>query len=30
MLVSWLVIILAGESWFRLLGITPHGVFGLF
>lgn len=30
MLVSWGVIILAGETWFRMLGITPHGVFGLF
>jgi anion transporter len=30
MVISWLVIILAGESWFRLLGITPNGVFGLF
>lgn len=30
MVISWLVIILAGESWFRILGITPHGVFGLF
>ncbi len=28
MLVSWATIIVAGESWFRLLGITPHGVFG--
>jgi len=30
MVISWLVIILAGETWFRILGITPHGVFGLF
>ncbi len=30
MVISWLVIILAGETWFRVLGITPHGVFGLF
>jgi len=30
MVVSWLVIIVAGESWFRVLGITPQGVFGLF
>jgi anion transporter len=30
MVISWLVIILAGESWFRVLGITPNGVFGLF
>ncbi len=27
MVISWLVIILAGETWFRLLGITPNGVF---
>ncbi len=30
MMIAWLVIILAGETWFRLLGITPNGVFGLF
>lgn len=30
MLVAWLAIIVAGETWFRLLGITPNGVFGLF
>jgi anion transporter len=30
MVIAWLVIILAGETWFRLLGITPNGVFGLF
>jgi anion transporter len=30
MVASWLVIILAGETWFRFLGITPNGVFGLF
>ena len=30
MLISWLVIIVAGETWFRFLGITPKGVFGLF
>jgi anion transporter len=30
MVISWLVIILAGETWFRLLDITPQGVFGLF
>lgn len=30
MLISWLFIIIAGETWFRLLGITPNGVFGLF
>ncbi|HNS17017.1 MAG TPA: DASS family sodium-coupled anion symporter [Bacteroidales bacterium] len=27
MVISWLVIILAGETWFRLAGITPNGVF---
>ena len=27
MVISWLVIILAGETWFRVLGITPNGVF---
>lgn len=27
MVISWLVIILMGETWFRALGITPHGVF---
>lgn len=30
MVISWLLIILAGETWFRYLGITPQGVFGLF
>lgn len=30
MCIAWLLIILAGETWFRLLGITPHGVFGLY
>ncbi len=30
MITAWLLIILAGETWFRLLGITPNGVFGLF
>lgn len=30
MLIAWLVIVFAGETWFRLLGITPQGVFGLF
>lgn len=30
MVVSWILIIFAGETWFRFLGITPHGVFGLF
>jgi sodium-dependent dicarboxylate transporter 2/3/5 len=30
MVVSWAAIILAGETWFRVLGITPQGVFGFF
>jgi anion transporter len=30
MVISWVVIIVAGETWFRFLGITPNGVFGLF
>jgi solute carrier family 13 (sodium-dependent dicarboxylate transporter), member 2/3/5 len=30
MVISWLMIILAGETWFRFLGITPNGVLGLF
>jgi sodium-dependent dicarboxylate transporter 2/3/5 len=30
MLLAWLVIIVAGETWFRFLGITPNGVFGVF
>lgn len=30
MVISWLFIIFAGETWFRYLGITPDGVFGLF
>jgi anion transporter len=30
MLISWLIIILAGETWFKILGITPNGVFGIF
>jgi sodium-dependent dicarboxylate transporter 2/3/5 len=30
MVVAWLVNIVAGETWFRYLGITPNGVFGLF
>ena len=27
---GWLAVILMGETWFRVLGITPNGVFGLF
>lgn len=30
MIISWLTIIIAGETWFRVLGITPAGVFGFF
>ncbi|MEX1258276.1 MAG: DASS family sodium-coupled anion symporter [Gemmatimonadota bacterium] len=30
MIIAWIVNILAGETWFRFLGITPDGVFGLF
>jgi len=30
MFIAWLLIILAGETWFRYLGITPDGVFGIF
>lgn len=27
MVVSWLLMILAGQTWFMWLGITPHGLF---
>jgi hypothetical protein len=30
MIIAWVVNIIAGETWFRFLGITPGGVFGLF
>ncbi len=30
MVIAWLLNIVAGETWFRVLGITPNGVFGLF
>ena len=30
MVAAWLLNIVAGETWFRFLGITPNGVFGLF
>lgn len=30
MTIAWLLNIIAGETWFRFLGITPNGVFGLF
>jgi len=30
MVIGWVLNIVAGETWFRYLGITPNGVFGLF
>ena len=30
MTLGWIVNIIMGETWFRFLGITPNGVFGLF
>ena len=30
MVIAWILNIVAGETWFRYLGITPNGVFGLF
>jgi anion transporter len=30
MVIAWVLNIAAGETWFRILGITPNGVFGLF
>lgn len=30
MSIAWVLSIVAGETWFRVLGITPNGVFGLF
>ncbi|MBC7187621.1 MAG: DASS family sodium-coupled anion symporter [Calditrichaeota bacterium] len=30
LIVTWIITLLASETWFRLLGITPHGVFGIF
>lgn len=30
MVIAWVLNIIAGETWFRILGITPDGVFGLF
>jgi solute carrier family 13 (sodium-dependent dicarboxylate transporter), member 2/3/5 len=30
MIIAWTLNIIAGETWFKLLGITPNGVFGLF
>ncbi len=30
MVIAWVLNIIAGETWFKLLGITPQGVFGIF
>ncbi len=30
MVIGWVLNIIAGETWFRYLGITPEGVFGIF
>jgi sodium-dependent dicarboxylate transporter 2/3/5 len=30
MVIAWVLNVIAGETWFRYLGITPNGVFGLF
>ena len=30
LVIGWLVSILMGETWYRYLGITPDGVFGMF
>ncbi|MDD2570039.1 MAG: DASS family sodium-coupled anion symporter [Bacteroidales bacterium] len=30
MVIAWVLNIIMGETWFRYLGITPDGVFGLF
>lgn len=30
MIIAWILNIVAGETWFRFLGITPQGIFGLF
>lgn len=30
MLIAWVLNIIAGETWFKYLGITPNGVFGIF
>ena len=29
LIIAWLVVILAGETYIRYLGYTPNGVFGL-
>lgn len=30
MVTAWFIIIIAGETWFKVLNITPNGVFGIF
>lgn len=30
MVIAWILNIIAGETWFRFLGITPDGVFNIF
>jgi solute carrier family 13 (sodium-dependent dicarboxylate transporter), member 2/3/5 len=30
MVIGWVLNIIAGETWFRFLGITPEGVFNIF
>ncbi|MHC1704872.1 MAG: SLC13 family permease [Tenuifilaceae bacterium] len=30
MIIAWILNIIAGETWFKILGITPNGVFGIF
>jgi solute carrier family 13 (sodium-dependent dicarboxylate transporter), member 2/3/5 len=30
MVIAWVLNIIAGETWFRVLGITPEGVFNMF
>jgi anion transporter len=30
MIIAWVLNIVAGETWFKILGITPNGVFGFF
>ncbi len=30
LVIGWILNIIMGETWFRILGITPDGVFGLF
>ncbi len=30
MIIAWILNIIAGETWFKILDITPNGVFGIF